>query len=98
LMWILWMCIAFFTGAVYRRLQRLTLVRAMLPYLILVTLLAALAIAAFRAEEKYWTRRIAYEAVTPANPLYNGSSSEAYATWLQDQLREALAELRKAGP
>jgi len=96
LLWILWMCVAFFTGAVHRRLQRLVVVRAMLPYLILAALLAALAIPALHEEEKYWTRRISYEAVTMTNPLFHGATE--YAKWTQDELRAALDELKKAGP
>lgn len=68
----------------------------MLPYLILAALLAALAIPALHEEEKYWTRRISYEAVTMTNPLFHGATE--YAKWTQDELRAALDELKKAGP
>ena len=97
LLWILWMCVAFFTGAVHRRLQRMVMLRAMVPYLILGVLLAALAIPALYQEEKYWTRRIVYEAVNSSNPRFNGRTSE-YAAWARDQLRTALNDLKKAGP
>jgi hypothetical protein len=98
LLWILWMCVAFFAGASHRRLQRLTAARAMLPFLILATLLTALALPALHQEEKYWTRRISYEAVHTGNRLFNGGRDSEYAVWLQNQLHEALAELKQAGP
>ncbi len=97
LLWIIWMCVAFFAGSAERRLQRVTVVRAMLPHLIVATLLGALAIPALYQEEKYWTRRISYEAVNVANSLFN-SGEDAYAKWAQEQLVAALAEFKQAAP
>lgn len=98
LLWILWTSIAFFMGPAPRRMQRLTLARATLPYMILAALLAALAIPAFHQEEKYWTRRIVFESVNVNNPRFNLAAGDEYSLWLQEQIRTALADFKKAGP
>ncbi|WP_035611091.1 hypothetical protein [Haloferula sp. BvORR071] len=92
-LWILWICIGFFAGAGHRRLQRLTLGRAALPFMILAVLLAALAMSALHKEEEYWAHRIVYEAVSERNPVFNGGAGDAYLAWLQGEIREAVAEL-----
>ena len=90
--WLLVLAVGHLRASAERRVHRSAVLSALVPFMAVAFLLAAMATRAIHEVEKHWTRQIDFDAVTPERIAFESRVSKEHADWLQaEQLRHLRA-------